>query len=78
MPFDVAGSVFRNRQQIEIDFLLVGEKENRIHNYEVRRGNVDHQLEVNRLTNKVARLHFKPIHLRNPQIAGEILTLEDM
>jgi len=78
MSFDVAGSVFRNRQQIEIDFLLAGEKENRIHAYEIKRGKVDYNLEVNRLISKASRLHFKSIHLRNPQITGEILTLKDM
>ncbi len=78
IEFDVAGSVFRNRQRIEIDFLLAGEKKNRIHAYEVKRGKVNPELEMNRLISKASRLNFKSIRLHNPQITGEILTLQDM
>ncbi|GAH83482.1 unnamed protein product, partial [marine sediment metagenome] len=38
MEFDVAGSVFKNRDGIEIDFLLAAEKENHVHAYEIKRG----------------------------------------
>ena len=78
MDFDVAGSVFRNREKIEIDFLLAGEKKNRIHVYEFKRGKVNRRLEMNRLIGKASRLNFKSVQLRNPQITGEILTLKDM
>jgi hypothetical protein len=41
MEFDVAGSVFKNREKIEFDFLLALRKENRIHAYEIKRGRVN-------------------------------------
>ena len=78
MEFDVAGPVFKNREKIEIDFVLAAEKENRIHAYEIKRGKVDRRVELNKLINKVARLNFKSIHLHQPQITGEVLTVEDM
>jgi AAA+ ATPase superfamily predicted ATPase len=78
MEFDVAGSVFKNREGIEIDFLLAAEKENRIHAYEIKRGKVDRRIELNRLIGKVARLNFKSISLHNPQITGEVLTIKDI
>ena len=78
MEFDVAGSVFKNRDGIEIDFLLAAEKENHVHAYEIKRGEVDRKAELNRLISKVARLNFKSIRLHNPQITGEVLTLKDI
>jgi len=78
MEFDVAGSVFKNREGIEIDFLLASQKANRIHAYEIKRGNVNRDAELNRLISKTARLTFKSIKLHNPQITGEVLNLEDM
>ena len=78
MEFDAAGPVFKNRERIEIDFLLAAEKENRVHAYEIKRGEVDRRAELSKLINKVARLNFKSIHLHEPQITGEVLTIEDM
>jgi AAA+ ATPase superfamily predicted ATPase len=78
MEFDIAGPVFKNREKIEIDFLLASRKENRIHAYEIKRGRVNKKAELNRLISKTARLTFKSIHLRNPQITGDILSLKDM
>ena len=78
IEFDVAGSVFKNREGIEIDFLLAAEKENRIHAYEIKRGKIDRGTELNRLIGKAARLNFKSIHLHNPQITGDILTVKDI
>ena len=78
MDFDVGGPVFRNREKIEIDFLLAGQAENRIHAYEIKRGKINRKLEKNRLISKTSRLHFKSIRLHNPQISAEVLTLQDM
>jgi AAA+ ATPase superfamily predicted ATPase len=78
MEFDVAGSVFKNREGIEIDFLLASQKTNRIHAYEIKRGKADRDSELNRLIGKTARLTFKSIKLHNPQITGDVLNLEDM
>ena len=78
MEFDVAGSVFKNREGIEIDFLLASQKANRIHAYEIKRGKVNRDAELNRLIGKTARLTFKSIKLHNPQITGEVLNLEDI
>jgi len=65
----------KNRKKIEIDFLLASRKENRIHAYEIKRGRVNRKTELNRLISKTARLTFKSIHLRNPRITGDILSL---
>jgi len=78
MEFDVAGSVFKNREGIEIDFLLASQKENRIHAYEIKRGKVNRDAELNRLIGKTARLTFKSIKLHNPLITGEILHTQDI
>lgn len=78
MEFDVAGSVFKNKEGIEIDFLLASQKLNRVHAYEIKRGNVNRKAELNRLIGKTARLKFKSIKLHNPQITGVILNLQDM
>ena len=78
IEFDAAGSVFRNREGIEIDFLLASEKDNRVHAYEIKRGKVDQEAELNKLISKVARLKFKSLQLLNPLITGEVLTLKDM
>ena len=78
MEFDVAGSVFKNREGIEIDFLLAAEKENRIYAYEIKRGNVDKRIELNRLISKAARLKFKSIRIHHPEIAGKVLTTKDI
>ena len=78
MPFDLAGSIFRNRDGIEIDFLLAAEKENRIHAYEIKRGEVNKAAVLNRLLSKAARLNFKSINLKDPFITGEVLTLKDL
>ena len=78
MEFDVAGSVFKNREGIEIDFLLASQKANRIHAYEINRGKVNRDTELNRLISKTARLSFKSIKLHNPHITGEVLNLDDM
>jgi hypothetical protein len=78
MEFDVAGSVFKNREGIEIDFLLASQKANRVHAYEIKIGKVNRHSDLNRLIGKTVRLTFKSIKLHNPQITGEILNLEDM
>jgi len=78
MEFDVAGSVFKNREGIEIDYLLASQKSNHIHAYEIKRGKVNRDVQLNRLIGKTARLTFKSIKLHNPQITGEVLNLEDM
>lgn len=78
IEFDVAGPVFKNREKIEIDFLLAAEKANHIHAYEIKRGKVDRRTELNRLIGQVARLNFKSIRLHNPKITGEVLTLKDI
>ena len=78
MEFDVAGTVFKNKEGIEIDFLLASEKRNRIHAYEIKRGRVDHRKELNKLKDKVARLNFKSIRLYNPQISGTVFTTKDI
>jgi AAA+ ATPase superfamily predicted ATPase len=78
IDFDIAGSVFKNKEKIEIDFLLASQKSNRIHAYEIKRGRVDRKSELNRLIGKTARLNFKSIKLHHPQITGEVLNLEDM
>ncbi len=78
MEFDVAGSVFKNREGIEIDYLLASQKSNHIHAYEIKRGKVNRDAQLNRLIGKTARLTFKSIKLHNPQITGEVLNLEDM
>ncbi len=78
MPFDVAGAVFKNRNQIEIDFLLANEKENKIYAYEIKRGQVNKKTELNKLISKVSRLRFKSIHLKEPDITGKILTMKDI
>ena len=51
---------------------------NRIHAYEIKRGEVDRKGELNRLISKVARFYFKSVNLYNPKITGEVLTLEDV
>ena len=73
-----AGSVFKNREGIEIDFLLASQKANRVHAYEIKRGKVNRHSELNRLIGKTARLTFKSIKLHNPQIIGYLLNLSDM
>jgi len=78
MEFDVAGSVFKNREGIEIDFLLAAEKENRIYAYEFKRGDIDRRKELNRLISKAARLKFKSIRMHNPEISGKVLTTKDI
>lgn len=78
LEFDIAGSVFKNKEGIEIDFLLAVEKQNRIHAYEIKRGKVDHRKELNKLKGKVARLNFKSIRLHNPQITGNVFTTKDI
>jgi AAA+ ATPase superfamily predicted ATPase len=78
MEFDVAGSVFKNKEGIEIDFLLAAEKQNCIHAYEIKRGRVDRRKELNKLKGKVARLNFKSIRLHNPQITGNVFTTKDI
>ena len=78
IEFDVAGSVFKNKEGIEIDFLLAAEKQTRIHAYEIKRGKVDRRRELNKLKGKVARLNFKSIRLHNPQITGNVFTTKDM
>ena len=78
MEFDVAGSIFKNREGIEIDFLLASQKANRVHAYEIKRGKVNRDSELNRLIGKTARLTFKSIKLHNPQITGEVLNLKDI
>jgi AAA+ ATPase superfamily predicted ATPase len=78
IEFDVAGSVFKNREGIEIDFLLASQKANHIHAYEIKRGKVNRDAELNRLISKTARLNFKSIKLHNPQITGEILNTQDI
>ena len=78
MDFDVAGSVFKNREGIEIDYMLASQKSNHIHAYEIKRGKVNRDAQLNRLVSKVARLRFKSINLHNPKITGEVLNLEDM
>ena len=66
MEFDVAGSVLKNREGLEIDFLLASQKENRVHAYEIKRGKVEREAELHRLIAKTARLTFKSIKLHNP------------
>ncbi|CAB1058221.1 hypothetical protein D1BOALGB6SA_2977 [Olavius sp. associated proteobacterium Delta 1] len=78
IEFDVAGSVFKNREGIEIDFLLASQKANHIHAYEIKRGKVNRDTELNRLISKTARLTFKSIKLHNPQITGELLNTQDI
>ena len=78
LEFDVAGTVFKNKEGIEIDFLLASEKQNHIHAYEIKRGRVDHRKELNKLKDKVARLNFKSIRLHNPQISGTVFTTKDI
>jgi uncharacterized protein len=78
MAFDVAGPVFRNRRQIEIDFLLADEKTNRIHVYEVKRGKVDRLAIEHRLIARAAQLDFKSVRLRDPDITAEVITLYDV
>ena len=78
MEFDVAGSVFKNRAGIEIDFLLASQKDNHIYAYKIKRGKVNRDAELNRLIGKAARLTFKSIKLHHPQITGEVLNLDDM
>lgn len=78
MDFDVAGSVFKNREGIEIDYLLASQKSNHIHAYEIKRGKVNRDAQLNRLIGKAARLRFKSIKLHNPKITGEVFNLEDM
>jgi len=78
MEFEVAGPVFKSRASIEIYFLLASQKENRIHAYEIKRGKVNRDVELNRLIGKAARLTFKSIKLHNPQITGEVLHLDDI
>ena len=71
------GSIFSDAR-IEIDFLLASQKANHIHAYEIKRGKVNRDAELNRLIGKTARLTFKSIKLHNPQITGEVLNLGDM
>jgi hypothetical protein len=78
IDFDIAGSVFKNKEKIEIDFLLASQKSNRIHAYEIKRGRIDRKSELNRLIGKTARLNFKSIKLHHPQITGEVLNLQDI
>lgn len=78
MAFDVAGPVFKNREGIEIDFLLAAEQANHVHAYEIKRGKIDARAEISRLISKVARLNFKSINLHDPKITGEVLTLKDI
>jgi len=73
MEFDAAGSVFKNREGIEIDFLLASQKTNRIHANEIKRGKANRDTELNQLVGKAARLTFKSIRLQNPQITGRCL-----
>ena len=62
----------------ENDFLLASQKANLVHAYEIKRGKVDREAELNRLIGKAARLTFKTIMLHNPKITGEVLNLKDM
>ncbi len=78
MDFNLGGSVFKNRDQIEIDFLLVNERDNKIHAFEIKRGKVNNKFELNKLIYGVSRLNFKSVRLSNPQISGNILTLKDI
>lgn len=78
MEFDVAGSVFKNRKQIEIDFLLAGQKQNKIHAYEIKRGQVDKKKALNKLIQSVSQLKFKSIRLNQPEITGQVLTIKDL
>ena len=78
MEFDIAGTVFKNKEGIEVDFLLASEKQNRIHAYEIKRRRVDRRKELNKLKGKIARLNFKSIRLHNPQISGTIFTTKDI
>jgi uncharacterized protein len=78
MPFDIAGPVFRHREQIEIDFLLADESTNRIHAYEFKRGRVDRKAIQRKLLSNVSRLNFKSIRLRHPEITTAVMTLEDL
>lgn len=63
---------------IEIDFLLAAQKENRTHAYEFKRGHVDKNAEIIKLISKAACLDFKSIRLHDPEIKGEVLTLDDL
>lgn len=78
MEFDVAGSVFKNREGIEFDCLLASQKANRVHAYEIKGARLNIDSELNLLISKSAGLTFKSIKLHNPQITGEVLHLEDM
>ena len=78
IEFDVAGSVFKNKNQIEIDFLLASQNENKIHAFEFKRGKVNTKAELNKLIYNTSRLDFKSITLKNPEIEGTVLTLKDL
>ena len=78
IEFDVAGSVFKNRNQIEVDFLLANQRENKIHAFEIKRGKTDKKAVLNKLIYNTARLDFKSIKLKNPQIEGTVYTLNDL
>lgn len=78
IEFDIAGSVFRNKDQIEIDFLLANTVDNKIHAFEIKRGKVNKKTERNKLITKAARLNFKSANLRKPEISGTVFTLQDL
>ncbi len=78
MDFDIAGPVFKNKNQIEIDYLLVNEKANRIFAFEFKRGQVNKKRELNKLLYNVSQLHFKSVQLNTPFIEGRILSLKDI
>ena len=78
IEFDIAGSVFKNKKQIEIDFLLANQKQNKIHACEIKRGKVNKKRELNKLVNNVTQLEFKSIRLNKPEITGQILTINDL
>jgi AAA+ ATPase superfamily predicted ATPase len=78
IEFDIAGSVFKNRKQIEVDFLLASQKQNKIHAYEIKRGGVNKKKELNKLIHNVSQLEFKSIRLNQPEITGQILTVNDL
>ena len=78
IEFDIAGSVFKNRKQIEVDFLLASQKQNKIYAYEIKRGGVNKKKELNKLIQNVSQLEFKSIRLNQPEITGQILTVNDL
>lgn len=78
MNFDIAGPVFKNKNQIEIDYLLANEKANRIFAFEFKRGQVNKKRELNKLFYNVSQLQFKSVQLNTPFIEGRILSLKDI